>query len=64
MPEEEYKIIDAMLTYGGNFVQSLAEAAHRADVNNYQKLKNAFPEYWKQYEEMANTRNNHAKNSV
>jgi pyruvate/2-oxoacid:ferredoxin oxidoreductase beta subunit len=53
MTDEEFEVVEAMSKYGGSFVQALAECFHRADSNNFEKLKNAFPEYWKQYEEMA-----------
>jgi hypothetical protein len=53
MTEQEFEVVEAMETYGGNFVKALAECFHRADNFNFIKLQNAFPEYWKQYEEMA-----------
>ncbi len=54
MTEEEFKVVDAMHRHGGSFVKALAECFYRADMVNVIKLKEAFPEYWKQYEEMAN----------
>lgn len=51
--DQDYDTIEAMLKFGGNFVYHLAAAAARADAQNYSKLKAAFPDYWKQYEEMA-----------
>ncbi len=51
--EEEHKIIEAMERYGGSFVQALAAACWRADPNNFQRLKKAFPEYWREYSDMA-----------
>ena len=51
--DQDYNTIQAMLKYGGDFVYHLAVAASHADANNYSKLKSTFPEYWKQYEEMA-----------
>lgn len=53
MTEAEFEVVEAMSKYGGSFVQCLAEAFHHADVGNLRKLKKAFPEYWKRYEEMA-----------
>jgi hypothetical protein len=38
-----------MEKFGGSFVKALAECLHRADPFNYQKLKQAFPEYFLQY---------------
>jgi len=49
MTEEELKIISSMQKYGGSFVKALAECFLRADYINFNKLKNAFPEYWEQY---------------
>ena len=51
--EEDYLIVEAMEKYGGSFVKALAECFRRADSFNTIKLKNAFPEYWKQYKDMA-----------
>lgn len=49
MSDEDFKIVTAMETYGGNFVQKLAQAFKAADSTNFQKLKDAFPEYWEKY---------------
>jgi hypothetical protein len=51
--EQDLKVIEAMKQYGGSFVKSLAEAATRADMQNLAKIKAAFPDYWKQYTDMA-----------
>lgn len=51
--DHDFEVVEAMEKYGGSFVKALAECFHRADANNVEKLKNAFPEYWEQYEEMA-----------
>jgi len=53
MNEEEFKTIETMLKYGGGFVKSLANCFHRADVNNFKKLKNAFPKYWEKYNKIS-----------
>lgn len=53
MTDIDLKTIEAMETYGGSFVVALAQAARRADKNNLAKLKEAFPEYWQQYTQMA-----------
>ena len=47
-----YKVVDKMSVFGGSFVKALAECFTRADGFNFTKLKNAFPEYWDQYEKM------------
>ena len=52
MNEHDYHIVSMMEKYGGSFVKALANACHHADPINLAKLKNAFPEYWKEYEEM------------
>ena len=54
MTDKEFEVVETMTKYGGSFVKALAECYHRADNNNFIKLKIAFPEYWKQYEEMSN----------
>ncbi len=53
VPTQDYEIVQAMHKYGGSFVKIIAQACEQADHLNYVKLKNAFPEYWKQYENMA-----------
>jgi pyruvate/2-oxoacid:ferredoxin oxidoreductase beta subunit len=53
MEEQDFKIIEAMEEYGGSFVQALAACLRRADPFNFQKLKIAFPEYFKEYEEIS-----------
>jgi pyruvate/2-oxoacid:ferredoxin oxidoreductase beta subunit len=49
--DEALKVAEAMETYGGSFVQALAVAIRRADSNNLQKIKETWPDYWKQYKE-------------
>lgn len=39
-----------MYKYGGSFAKAIATAAKVADENNYNKLKQAFPELWERYE--------------
>jgi len=36
---------------GGSFVRALAECFHRADPRNRQRLLDAFPDYFKEYED-------------
>lgn len=50
--DRDYYTIDAMLKYGGSFVKSLASLAQHADYDNFNKIKNTWPEYWDQYEKM------------
>jgi len=53
MSEADLNVINAMKKYGGSFVSHLGAAAQHADRQNLAKLKATFPEYWKQYAEMA-----------
>lgn len=50
---QDHDVIEAMKRYGGSFVFYLAEAAAHADAENLAKIKATWPEYWKQYEDMA-----------
>ena len=50
---EYWNMIQAMKTYGGGFVQSLADCFTHADATNFQKLLDAFPEYVQKYQEIA-----------
>ena len=52
MTDLDLKTIEAMEKYGGSFVVALAQAARRADRNNLERIKAAFPEYWTQYTQM------------
>jgi hypothetical protein len=49
----DYEIVAAMQRFGGSFAQALAVAAQRADPENFGRLKMAFPEMWREYEELA-----------
>lgn len=42
----------AMKKYGGSFVVSLAKLAGQADRVNLGRIKVAFHEYWKEYEQV------------
>lgn len=46
-------MLDAMERYGGGFVSALAAAWRRADSQNHARLLAAFPDYVRQYVEMA-----------
>lgn len=50
--DQNYWTVKAMKQYGGGFVKALAEAASHADAINLQKIRQAFPEYWKEYSKM------------
>ena len=47
------EMIEAMERYGGSFVKALAQCLWSADANNYQRLEQAFPEYFKEYRKMS-----------
>ena len=49
MNDEDQWTLDAMEKYGGSFVKALGAAAQRADRDNLEKIKRAFPEYWSEY---------------
>lgn len=53
MTEEQFKVVEAMEKYGGSFIKALAECFHRADLLNFAKLEEAFPEYWERYKKMS-----------
>ncbi len=50
---KDWMVIECMKTRGGSFVQNLGKAAAVADNKNVARLKEAFPEIWAQYSEMA-----------
>lgn len=45
-------IADAMLAYGGSFVELLAALWRQADPENRARIKASWPEYWNQYKEL------------
>jgi hypothetical protein len=53
MNDQDYKVISAMGTYGGSFVQSLGICALHADASNLAKIKATWPDYWQEYVVMA-----------
>ena len=53
MTEGDLKVVEMMEKFGGSFVKALAVAFLRSDHVNFQKLKEAFPEYWEEYERLA-----------
>lgn len=52
MNEQDYNTVEMMEKYGGSFVKTLAELARHADPINLAKIKDAWREYWKEYELM------------
>lgn len=50
---DDVYVIMAMSKNGGGFIKALADAFRKADAFNRKRLKDAFPDYWKRYEEFA-----------
>lgn len=46
------EVVETMIQYGGSFVKAMAHAYQLADYDNKRRLQLAFPEYWKEYDEM------------
>lgn len=53
VPDKDRETVAAMAKYGGSFVKQLAVCINLADNFNYERLKNAFPEYFEKYQKMA-----------
>lgn len=53
--DEAMKVANAMTKYGGHFVRNLGEALMIADPINRARIREAFPEYWRNYLRMANS---------
>ena len=47
--EDDLKVVEAMIRFGGGFVKALGQAFEKADETNFNRLKEAFPEYWADY---------------
>ena len=52
MSDEKIVVAEAMEKFGGGFVKALGTALFRADANNTQRIKDAFPFYWDKYKTM------------
>jgi 2-oxo-4-hydroxy-4-carboxy--5-ureidoimidazoline (OHCU) decarboxylase len=48
-----FEVSDAMIRYGGSFVQALGDLLRRADPENQRRLVAAFPDYLEKYRELA-----------
>lgn len=53
MDMEQFHAVRAMHRYGGSFAKALAQAFIVADVQNYARLKAAFPEIFAHYLKMS-----------
>jgi len=51
---KDYKVIEAMQSFGGSFAKSIGDALMYADSTNYDRLTKAFPDLMEEYELMAN----------
>lgn len=49
----DYDITEAMIVYGGGFVQLLGRLYRHADIMNQARIREAWPEYWQQYSDIA-----------
>ena len=52
----EWEVTEAMIVYGGSFVQTLGRLIRLADIDNKRRLRDAFPEYLQEYAEIAGLR--------
>lgn len=57
MSKKELEVIEAMRTYGGSFAKSLGATMILADLENFRRLRTAFPEIWGDYEMMVDRLN-------
>lgn len=53
--DDQWYMSEAMIQFGGSFVQALGKALRLADPENSEKLRRAFPEYCEAYAEFART---------
>ena len=51
--DRDFKITEKMIAVGGSFVNGLGNLWRAGDLDNQRRLKEAFPEYWKRYGELA-----------
>lgn len=48
-------VANAMIKYGGSFIEALGRALLLADNDNAQRIKEAFPDYWEAHTILANS---------
>ena len=53
MSNDDAEVLDAMVAYGGGFVSALGKAGWNADEENLRRIKEAWPEYWLEYTNIA-----------
>lgn len=49
---EAYLVATGMEYRGGGFIKALSLCVRRADLNNLRKIKNNWPNEWKEYREV------------
>jgi hypothetical protein len=49
----DFDIVNSMIRHGGSFVRALGLACLRADDDNLRRVREAFPELWIEYAELA-----------
>jgi len=49
----DHDVVVTMASHGGSFIKKLADLFFVADADNQRRLKEAFPEYWEQFSELA-----------
>lgn len=49
MHDERIRVAEAMRSRGGSFVQALGNALMCADSANVEKIRQAWPELWREY---------------
>lgn len=58
MSDDDKYTVETMDRYGGAFVKNLAYLMRIADPVNFARLRDAFPEYWTHYQQIANESRN------
>jgi len=48
MEDKDLKVVRVLEAYMGGFCAALAKACFKADKSNLERIKAAFPDYWKQ----------------
>ena len=51
--QKDWQVVQAMKHYGGSFVKTLSSLWFLADEDNQRRIKEAWPEYWAEYDMMA-----------
>jgi hypothetical protein len=59
--DERVAVCEGMTRYGGGFVKALGAALIQADMQNVQRFKSTWPDYWSKYLRMGKE---HLKNTI